>query len=222
MTEMFKDVQVGMTRKVSIIKVDFSKTGEEWANVMYPHYSRFQRAINSLEEVSKEELITYYNMLIAVRINEILGNKTYLDKNTKRQAVAPSPLHHVISMIGEVILDQPFIRFVPSEFELKIDNDFVRQMTQKLIEYSEVGFTHVDNNFPNSQEGDKGFMSMTHIDEVLMSINKEVINQSIVFSAVSKQTRSLEIFDTFKYGESEEYANAVSNILYKAYVPKFR
>lgn len=117
---------------------------------------------------SKEELFSYFQALIAIRVESVNG--TCRNWREVKQLYIPSWIEAVISKIGKVVDVERGILFKPT-FSFSYEMDQLFATSTKLASFLADGVTMHKDAFPRDNEGDKDVMMMAIIEKFIMSIS---------------------------------------------------
>lgn len=170
-SNMFQSLDFGTkvsTDKLEVVevKIDPITMTSEYASATLLEMQRMNPVkMESLQTtLTVEALSTYFAELVNLRIAQVLGKK--IDWRAMKQLHMPAWIQFTLESIGEVILVDQGLRFIPAENETwePVDMKALYAMSDLLRGFERDGLSVVSNGFKPSRDGDPETMTLCILD----------------------------------------------------------
>ena len=220
---MFNDFKP-MNKPTLTVEVNLQcdKLVGDLANILYREMLRLAGPVgdSTLDEVDAEDIRKYLCTLSFMRrthVAEVSDPITNQYKRFKRSAAVPTLWYQVLICIGEAIDSDYSIKFVPTT--AISDKDLIAP--EAMLEISNLMFRLQNHGLavvagiPKDQNGDLGFMAMSHIGETTLSYRRThpVYGFLASFFASKEVSEALGALVRITYGYDSDYQTLIARVV---------
>jgi hypothetical protein len=116
-------------------------------------------------DVEKDDLINYFNMLLKIRIDLVLGNRV-----PKLNLCIPAAFSNLLTNVGIVSDPIQSVKLVPVAPDLELDVDFINRMSDLVFMLGRLGFVYSSEMIRRST-GSWEFMSSSLINGIVHTMD---------------------------------------------------
>ena len=131
-------------------------------------------------DITAEDLTIYFTSLLKIRVESILG--TLRDWRTAKLLAIPAWIQHTISQIGEVIIRDKGIRFIP-KLDYEYEMATLLEISTKLQAFTSDGLSIHTDALPRNATGNEEVMGMAIVGDYIQSIKADAHPASSYVSA---------------------------------------
>jgi hypothetical protein len=149
------------------VKIDSTVMVGDYADAYANELHRLNPVRAKELNLSKDDLLTYFSGLIAIRIQSING--TLRDWRTAKRLSIPAWIQHTLSQLGEVVDRDRGLRITPS-YDEEYEMAFLLAVSEKLQAFESDGLSlHIDA-FPRDNTGNEEVMGMVIVNDYVHSM----------------------------------------------------
>lgn len=119
-------------------------------------------------EVNEEKMFQYFSFLISKRVEYVEG--VVSEWRSIRQLWMPAWIQFAISCVGEVIIPETGLKFVPVMGKSTMTLDEASAISNILRLFKVDGLSVIDDGFPRTRDGEKDTMSVALIGDGLQGV----------------------------------------------------